>query len=85
MSESVTCGTCVFRERIPGNAHIACVAPIESGKAPVLKRWHGCGVWPMNFDENIVESCPYASENPEDRAKARKRTPMEELASLLMR
>lgn len=51
------CAGCIFRERMPGNEHITCLARLEPGKFPETRRWPGCGVWPLNFDEDIVVSC----------------------------
>lgn len=77
---SRACGKCVHQIPIPGNCHIGCA---NKTATPTQRRWPGCGVWPLNFDSNTVQSCDGYSEDPKDRIE-RKENPMEELLRLLM-
>jgi len=74
------CQTCIHRMEIPGNCHISC----GNFKAnPERKNWPGCGLWPINFDENIIVSCHGFSNDPKD--KTTQNNPLLDLARLLAR
>lgn len=75
------CGKCVHIITIPGNCHIGCA---NINAKPALRRWPGCGIWPLNFDAATVESCNGYSDNPNDKI-THKENPLMELARLIVR
>jgi len=78
-TKSQRCGKCVHIVPIPGDCHIGCANP---NAKPESRTWRGCGVWPLNFDSNTVQSCDGYSEKPEDRIE-QKPNPMRDLLRLL--
>ncbi len=73
------CNDCVHKIPIVGNCHIGC----NNLKAlPFVIYWHGCGQYPLCFDEGIVKKCDEYSNNTKDKIE-RKNNPLEELARLL--
>lgn len=74
----MSCQNCCNRIQIPGNCHIGCNNPSIDIK---LKHWHGCGIFPISFDENIVVEC--SKENIPNKNNTA--NPSLELMRLLMR
>jgi hypothetical protein len=62
------CTGCKFRRDNPGDYHITCRAWMAVGielvdlHPPERTTWTSCGVWPFNYDENIITSCTMKQE-----------------------
>lgn len=64
------CAGCAYRKENPGDCHVTCMADLGStGGAPKLTSWNGCGMFPLNYDEGIVLSCPSRSETKDHPRK----------------
>lgn len=59
MNPPTWCYNCIHRQDHLGECHISCRWPWALHTArPELKRWKGCGVFPLLFDMCIIQSCP---------------------------
>lgn len=74
------CWKCVHQIEISGNCHIGCN---NSSPKVELKTWPRCGVFPFNFDANIVRHCPNESNDPKNK-KPLDDDPLMQLCRLLI-
>ncbi len=61
--KSKCCGKCIHRRSIPGDCHISCA---NAAAKPKRLTWPGCGLYPINFDSNTIQSCDGYSEDMKD-------------------
>ena len=77
------CLGCAYRKEIHWDCHVRCIADFsKAGGEPKRRSWNGCGVFPIYFDEAIVEECPSRSDTM-DHPRENHDSPMWDIIELI--